>query len=125
MLIDPDPLVERVLGCAIRVHRALGPGLLEATYQGCLWHEFRLRGLAFRCEVPVPVIYEGFEVKCAYRADAIVEDRLLLELKAVERFLPIHHQQTLTYLKLSQLKQGLRINFNSKRLVEGVKRFLL
>jgi GxxExxY protein len=66
-----------------------------------------------------------FEVKCAYRADAIVEDRLLLELKAIERILPIHHQQTLTYLKLSQLRQGLLINFNSKRLVDGVKRFLL
>lgn len=124
MLANPDPLVEKVIGCAIQVHRALGPGLLESAYRRCFSHELALQGVPFRSEVAVPVVYKGTRIDCGYRADLIVNESLLLELKAVETVLPIHHAQVMTYLKLLQVKQGLLINFNSKRLVDGLKSFL-
>jgi len=125
MLVNPDPLVEKVIGCAIQVHRALGPGLLESAYRHCLCEEFTSQEVPFRSEVPVPVLYKGAQLECGYRADLVVDGRLLLELKAVDGVLPIHHAQVLTYLKLLGLKQGLLVNFNEKRLVDGLKNFLL
>ena len=118
------PLTEKVIGCAIEVHRSLGPGLLESAYQHCLAREFVLHDLKSVWQTPLPIAYKGVHLECGYRIDCIVENELLLELKTVERILPIHHAQVLTYLKLLKLKQGLLINFNSRRLVDGLKSLL-
>jgi GxxExxY protein len=125
MLARPSVLVERTLGAAIEVHRAIGPGLLEPAYDECTAHELAARGIAFRRQVPVPLIYGGVEMLCACRADFIVEDEILLELKSVERLLPIHQAQVLTYLKLLNLPQGIILNFNTRRLRDGIKNVLL
>ena len=125
-LMEPQrsPLAEKVIGCAIEVHRALGPGLLESAYQRCLAHEFALNGLSAVWQVPLPIAYKGVHLACGYRIDCVVEHALLVELKTVERVLPIHHAQILTYLKLLEVRQGLLLNFNARRLVDGLKSFL-
>ena len=120
-----DPLTEKVIGCAIEVHRLLGPGLLESAYQRCLLLELRNLGLAVETEVPMPVNYKGETLDCGYRADIVVDKSLILELKAVETILPIHQAQILTYMKLSGVHLGLLINFHQTRLVDGLKRFIL
>lgn len=125
MLIRSTPLAEKVIGCAIEVHKALGPGLLESAYEQCLARELLLSGLAFAVQMPVPMTYKGVPVECVYRADIVVEDELLLEIKSVERLMPIHDAQVLTYLKLLHLKQGMLMNFNERRLVDGLKNILL
>jgi GxxExxY protein len=125
MLIRPSPLVESIIGCAIEVHRTLGPGLLESAYEKCMVHELLTRGISFRCQVPLPATYKGIRIELAYRADLIVNDTILLELKSVDRLLPIHQAQVITYLKLANLRQGLLINFNVNRLVDGLKNILL
>ena len=119
-----DPLTEKVIGCAIEVHRILGPGLLESAYQRCLALELRKQGLTVEAEVPMPVNYKGEVLDCGYRVYILVEKSLILELKAVESILPIHQAQILTYLKLSGLRLGLLINFHQPRLVDGLKRFI-
>ena len=119
-----DPLTEKVIGCAIVVHRILGPGLLESAYQRCLALELRKQGLIVETEVPMPVNYKGEVLDCGYRVDILVEKSLILELKAVEAILPIHQAQILTYLKLSGLRLGLLINFHQPRLIDGLKRFI-
>ena len=124
MLVRPSPLAHTVIGCAIAVHRALGPGLLESAYGRCVRHELTRRGVRFRPEVPLPLIYDGVTLDCAYRVDLIVEDELMVELKSVDRLLPIHQTQVLTYLKLADLHHGLLINFNVSRLVDGVRSVL-
>ena len=98
-------LSNRIIGCAIEVHRNLGPGLLEATYQQCLAHELSLNNIEFRIEHPLPVDYKGVHLDCGYRLDLLVEGQIILELKSVEQLRPIHEAQLLTYLKLSGLKQ--------------------
>jgi GxxExxY protein len=103
------------------VHRALGPGLLESAYRRCLAYEFSLRRIRFDCEVPLPVVYKGHALDCGYRCDFLVNQELLLEVKAVEQLLPVHSAQVLSYLKLLGLRQGLLINFNVPRLVDGLK----
>lgn len=120
-----DLLTEKVIGCAIQVHRNLGPGLLESAYQRCLLLELRKQGLAVETEVPMPVNYKGEVLDCGYRADMLVEKSLILELKAVEEILPIHQAQILTYMKLSGIHIGLLINFHQTRLIDGLKRFIL
>ena len=120
-----DLLSEKVIGAAIEVHRSLGPGLLESAYEECLCYEFANRGLAFERQVPVPVSYKGVDIECGYRADLVVQRVLLVELKAVEKILPIHHAQVLTYLKLSGIRTGLLMNFNTKILKDGIKRFVV
>ena len=119
-----DPLTEKVIGCAIEVHRILGPGLLESAYQRCLALELRKQGLIVETEVPMPVNYKGEIMDCGYRVDMLVEKSLILELKAAEAILPIHQAQILTYLKLSGLRLGLLINFHQPRLIDGLKRFI-
>ena len=119
-----DPLTEKVIGCAIEVHRILGPGLLESAYQRCMLFELRKQGLAVETEVPMPVNYKGEVLDCGYRVDILVEKSLILELKAAEAILPIHQAQILTYLKLSGLRLGLLINFHQPRLIDGLKRFI-
>ena len=120
-----DPLSKKVIGCAIEVHRALGPGLLESTYQQCLAHELHLNGIPFRLEHPMPVDYKGVRLDCGYRIDVLVDDRLILELKAVDEVSGIHKAQLLTYMKLAGTGTGLLINFNVQRLADGFDRFKL
>lgn len=114
----------KVIGAAIEVHRQLGPGLLESAYSACLFHELGLRGLEVKQEVAIPVFDKGIKVDCGYRLDLLVERQVIVELKAIEKILPIHEAQILTYLKLCQLQLGLIINFNVPILKQGIKRFL-
>ena len=125
MLLQPSRLVHDVLGCAIAVHKELGPGLLESAYDPCLVLELRERGLSFERQVPVPLTYRSARVECSYRVDFVIEGRLVVELKSIEGFVPLHTAQLITYLKLLNLQQGLLINFNVGRLVDGVKNVLL
>ena len=118
-------LSNRVIGCAIEVHRNLGPGLLESTYQQCLAHELGINDIAFKIEHPLPVVYKDIRLDCGYRIDLFVEDQIIVELKSVEKLLPIHEAQLLTYLKLANVKQGFLINFNVTQLKEGLKSYVL
>jgi GxxExxY protein len=117
-----NELTEVVIGCAIEVHRALGPGLLESTYEMCLCRELNLRGIYFERQKPIPVTYKGVKLDCGYRADLIVDGRLLVEIKSIEQTSAIHDAQLLSYLKLSGLKVGLLINFNVRVLTHGLRR---
>jgi GxxExxY protein len=116
-------ITERIIGAAIEVHRALGPGLLESAYSACLCHELGLQGLTVEREKPLPVVYKGTVFDCAYRLDLVVEELVIVELKAVSELAPIHQAQLLSYLKLSGCPVGLLINFNVRRLADGIKRF--
>jgi len=124
MTFISDPLVRVVIGCAIEVHRTLGPGLLEHAYRPCLARELRDKGITHRQEVTVPVRYKGEIVDCAYRVDFVIEDWLVLEIKSVERIIPVHAAQVATYLRLLKARQGLIINFNMSRLKDGLKSVL-
>ena len=123
--MERDPLTRSVIGCAIEVHRALGPGLLESTYEQCLARELDIQGIPFELQAPLPVDYKGVKLGCGYRIDVMVDKTLILELKAVDELTAIHEAQLLTYMKLSGVKKGLLINFNVKMLIDGVKRFIL
>ena len=118
-------LSERVIGSAMDVHRQIGPGLLEAVYEECLCFELKQARIAYRRQVPLPVFYKGVQLECGYRMDVVVEHRLVVEIKAVERLLPIHEAQMLTYLRLSGLPIALLLNFNSVALKSGLRRFVL
>ncbi|NJK90894.1 MAG: GxxExxY protein [Blastochloris sp.] len=118
-------LSHRVIGCAIEVHRHLGPGLLESTYEQCLAHEIKLQGLQFHLQHPLPVGYKGLQLSCGYRVDILVHQQIILELKSVERLLGVHEVQLLTYMKLAEIRQGFLINFNVKRLKDGLRSFVL
>jgi GxxExxY protein len=122
---ENDPLTEAVIGFAIEVHRQLGPGLLESAYEECLCYELRQSGIGFRRQVPLPVIYKSIRLDCGYRIDMVVEEQVILELKTVERLMSIHEAQILTYLKLSGLRIGLLLNFNSAVLKHGMRRIML
>ncbi len=119
-----DELSNRVIGCAIEVHRVLGPGLLESTYEQCLARELELSGLTFKLQWPLPVEYKGIRLDCGYRVDVLVEGNLIVELKAVEKVLGIHQAQILTYMKLARIQTGLLINFNVPMLRDGLQRFV-
>jgi GxxExxY protein len=123
-MVERNPTVDRILGCAIAVHRALGPGLMESAYQHCLSYEFTLNRVAFRAQVPIPVAYRGTFVSCGYRADFVVDDEVLVELKSVECLMPLHDAQVLTYLRLTGLPRALLLNFNVPVLKTGIKSFL-
>jgi len=120
-----DNLSNRVIGCAIEVHRHLGPGLLESTYENCLAHEFHIRNIPFNLQHPLPVEYKGIKLDCGYRIDILVDNRLIVEIKSVDMILPIHQAQLLTYMKLSNISIGLLVNFNVKYLKNGIKRMVL
>ena len=120
-----EALSHKVIACAIEVHRVLGPGLLESTYQRCLSRELELKGIPYLSEVPLPVEYKGIRLDCGYRVDLIVDKKLILELKSVKSLESIHQAQLLSYLKLSGIKIGLLMNFNTQRLKEGIKRYVL
>ena len=115
-------ITQCVIGAAIRVHRALGPGLLESVYLACLLHELRGMGLSVRTQFPIPVQYNDVRLDCGYRVDVLVEDLVIVEVKAVAEVAPIHEAQLLTYLRLAGKPVGLVINFNAKLLTHGVRR---
>lgn len=116
-------LTEKVIGCAIEVHRNLGPGLLESTHEQCLAHELSSQCVPFKLQVPIPIEYKNVKLDCGYRLDFLVNDCLILELKSVESIKRVHEAQILTYLKLTKVTTGLLINFNESRLANGIKRY--
>jgi GxxExxY protein len=118
-------ITEAVIGAAMAVHRELGPGLLESAYEACLAFELAERGLSVERQKALPIRYRGVNVDCGYRIDLLVEGKVIIELKAVERLEPIHEAQLLSYLKLSGCKVGLLINFNVKVLKNGIRRLVL
>jgi GxxExxY protein len=120
-----NSLAHRIIGLAMLVHTRLGPGLLESAYERCLCHEFDQNALAYARQVDLPVDYDGVLLDCGYRADIIVTNEVLLELKSVEHVLPLHEAQLLTYLRLSQCRIGLLLNFNTLALKDGIRRRVL
>jgi GxxExxY protein len=119
-----DPTVDRIIGAAIEVHTALGPGLLESTYQTCLVYELARRGMQVVREVAVPVLYKGQRIDCGYRVDLLVESNVIVEVKSVAALLPIHTAQVLTYLRLTGARRALLMNFNGVTLKEGLRSYL-
>lgn len=120
-----DPRTSPIIGAAIEVHRHLGPGLLESVYEECLCHELHLQEMEFRRQLELPVIYKGLSLDCGYRIDLIVQDEVILELKSVEKLLPVHQAQLLTYMRLAGKRVGLLINFNVPLLMQGIIRRVL
>lgn len=119
---EPNALTGKIIGAAIEVHRGLGPGLLESTYEACLIYELRLKKFKVESQKAMPVFYKDVLLDCGYRADLVVEDQVIVEIKSVSSIAAIHEAQLLSYLKLSGCKVGLLINFNVKILKEGVRR---
>ena len=120
--MDKDDLTGEVIGAAIEVHKTLGPGLLESTYEECLCRELELREIPYERQKGLPIEYKGLKLDCGYRLDIVVDKRLIVELKECESLQPIHEAQLLTYLKLTGIKLGLLINFNVPMLRQGIKR---
>lgn len=120
-----DPLTQNVIGCAIEVHRALGPGLLESAYEECLCFELAQSGLPFRRQVALPITYKGVKLDADYRVDLMVAEELIVEIKTVDIILPVHEAQLLTHLRLSGLRKGLLLNFHTAVLKHGIKRMVL
>jgi GxxExxY protein len=122
---ESDPLTHNIIGAAIEVHRGLGPGLLESAYEACLTYELRLRGINVKTQQPLPVFYKDVMLDCGYRLDLLVEDEVIVEIKSIKELAAIHEPQLLSYLKLSNCKRGLLINFNVKMLKNGIKRLII
>lgn len=123
---SPDPLTEQILAAAFAVHTALGPGLLESVYEACLAHELERRGLRVERQKELPVRYAGSRLDVGYRIDLLVDERIIIEVKSVQAFAPIHTAQLMTYLKLSELRVGLLLNFNVVHLRDGgIKRVMV
>ena len=120
-----EDITKVIIGCAIDVHKELGPGLLESAYEECLYYELQNAGLKVEKQKAIPVIYKEIKLDCGYRADLIIEDKIVIELKTVDEFNPVHEAQILTYLKFAEKKLGLLINFNVLRLKDGIKRYIL
>ena len=119
---DFNAVTEQIIGAAVEVHRELGPGLLESAYEACLAFELRSRGLRVDRQRTLPVVYRAVQLDCAHKLDMVVEDKIVVEIKAVDQMLPVHGAQLLSYLKLSGLSVGLLINFHSELLRTGIKR---
>ena len=119
-----DKLSNRVIGCALEVHKHLGPGLLESTYEQCFAHELRTAGIPFALQYPLPVEYKGIKLDCGYRVDLLIDNTIIVELKSADKILPIHEAQLLTYMKLSDITIGLLMNFNVKYMKDGIKRMV-
>ncbi len=119
-----NDITEIIIGCAIKVHKNLGPGLLESAYQECLFYELKKTGLKIEKEKPLPLIYEEVKLDCGYRIDLLVENKVIVEIKSVDELNNVHLAQMLTYLKLSDNKIGLLINFNVTQLIKGLKRVI-
>jgi GxxExxY protein len=123
--MEINKMTQRIIGCAIEVHKHLGPGLLESAYEECLTFELEKEGFTVRRQQPTPVIYKDVKLDCGYRIDILVEDSVVLEIKVVDEFNPVHTAQILTYLKFSNKKYGLLLNFNVAALKNGIRRFIL
>ena len=115
----------RVIGCAIEVHKHLGPGLLESAYEQCLAHELRVADIPFRLQHAVPVEYKGVHLDCGYRIDVLVDEKIVVEIKSVDQLAPVHEAQLLTYMRLAGMSVGLLVNFNVRVLKDGIKRMVL
>ena len=124
-MLHEEALTGRIIGAAIEVHRQLGPGLLESAYEECLCHELRLGGLSFQRQVSFPVVYKSVRLDCGYRADLIVEGKVVVELKAIDALTDLHKAQLLTYLRISGLKVGFLFNFNTEVLKDSMVRLVL
>jgi len=120
-----DKLSNQIIGCAIEVHKNLGPGLLESTYEQCLAYELKRSDILFKLQHPLPVQYKGIKLECGYRIDMLIGNKVIVELKSVDSILPIHQAQLLTYMKLSGMGIGLLMNFNVKYMKTGIKRMVL
>jgi len=123
--IEINELTKITIGCAIDVHRSLGPGLLESAYKECLFHDLKEKGLYVQKELALPIVYKSVKLDHGYRIDLLVEKKLVIELKTVEYFTDVHTAQILTYMKLGAFNTGLLINFHTKLLKDGIKRFVL
>jgi GxxExxY protein len=123
--MEINKITEKIIGCAIEVHKSLGPGLLESAYEECLCYELEKAGLLFKRQKPVPVVYKEIKLDCGYRADILVENVVIVELKSIDAIAPIHEAQMLTYLRFAEKKIGLLINFNVTILKNGLRRFIL
>ena len=121
---DLNDLTGAIIGGAIEVHRNLGPGLLESAYESCLLWELRQKGLRAESQVPVPIRYKGLQLDAGYRIDLLVQDKIIVELKAIDKIQPIHTAQVLTYLKMTNLKMALILNFNVELMRSGIKRII-
>lgn len=119
-----NEIAKQIIGCAIEVHKTLGPGLLESAYQECLYYKLQKEGLYVQKEKPMPLVFEEVKLECGYRIDLLVEGKVVIELKSVERLTDVHLAQTLTYMKLGNYKLGLLINFNVTLLKQGLKRVI-
>jgi GxxExxY protein len=124
-MLEHRSLTEKIIGLAIEVHRTVGPGLLESVYAECLAYELGHAGIGFETQVTVPVIYKGVTIPLGFRADMVVENTIIVEIKAVAALVPAHEAQLLTYLRMSQLRIGLLMNFHSPRLKDGLRRFIV
>jgi GxxExxY protein len=120
--MDENEIAKVIVDAAMKVHKALGPGLLESVYERVLCHELRKRGLEVKCQVPIPITYEDMVFDEAFRADLIIEEKVIIELKSVEHVQPVHKKQLLTYLRLADMRLGLLINFGSALLKDGISR---
>ncbi|PWH86951.1 GxxExxY protein [Brumimicrobium oceani] len=120
--MSKNEIATKIIGCAIEVHRALGPGLLESTYQKCLFYKLKKEGLKVAEEKPIPLVFEEVKLDCGYRIDLLVENKVVIELKSVEGLNDLHMAQTITYLRLGNYKLGLLINFNVLLLKQGIRR---
>lgn len=125
MIMDREKIFKKILDCCFRVHTELGPGLLESAYEACLLYELKEEGLDVKQQLAVPVIYKNVELDVGYRIDLLVNNEIIVELKSVDKMQAIHLAQILTYLKLSECKLGLLVNFNEKHLKDGIKRVIL
>ncbi len=120
-----EDLTKEIIGAAIEVHKLIGPGMLESAYEECLCYELKLRGLNYERQKPVPIVYKKIKLECGYRIDILVENKIILELKAVEGFNPVHEAQILTYMRFAEKRLGLLINFNVTKLTNSLKRYIL
>ena len=123
--MEVNKITEAIIGCSIEVHKVLGPGLLESAYEECLFFELQKAGMHVERQKPVPVVYEEIKLECGYRIDLLVENMVVVELKTVDAFNPVHEAQVLTYMKFSNKPIGLLINFNVTLLKNGLKRYIL
>jgi len=119
-----DKITQSIIGAAREVHKGLGPGLLESAYEACMIYELGVLGLKVESQKPLPLVYKRVRLDCGYRIDLLVEDKVIVEIKSVDQIMPIHHAQVISYLKLSDCKVGLLINFNEKLLKHGVHRIV-
>lgn len=122
---ETEQVATQIVDACFKVHSALGPGLLESVYEVCLAHEFQKRGLAFERQKVLAVVYDGVQIESGLRLDFLVENRCIVEMKAIEEIAPIHQAQVLTYLKLTGIRLGLLVNFNVMRIKDGLKRIIL